>query len=85
VLVVAVLAGPAVAAADPPPPTRAYPVPYTKITLRYDEPRVKQGGQRVHVVIPLAAGTDQFGDTVSYRWDTHVSGGRAASPGRCRT
>jgi hypothetical protein len=77
----AVLAGPLGAAADPPTPTRAYPVPYTELTVRYHELQVKQGGQRVHVMIPMAAGTDQFGDTVSYRWDTHVSGGPRCQPG----
>jgi hypothetical protein len=77
----AVLAGPAGAAADAPPPTRAYPVPSTELTLRFDKLRVKQGGQRVHVVIPATPGRDQFGDTVSYRWDTHVSGGPRCQPG----
>jgi hypothetical protein len=56
----AVLAGPAGAAADP--PAREYPVPYTELTLRYDELRVKQGGQRVHAAVERDDGVQ--GDAV---------------------
>src|ERR1700750_2302093 len=63
------------------PPDREHPVPATKLTLRFDRLRVKQGGQRVRVTIPVSAGTNQFGDTLTCRWDTHVGGGARCQPG----
>jgi hypothetical protein len=69
------------ATADTAPPTREHPVPATTLTLRFHKLRVKQGGQRVHVTIPVSAGTNQFGDTLTYQWDTHVSGGARCQPG----
>jgi hypothetical protein len=69
------------ATADAPAPTREHPVPQTKLRLRFGHMRVKQGGQRVHVTIHVSAGTNQYGDTLTYRWDTHVSGGGRCQPG----
>jgi hypothetical protein len=40
-----------------------------------------QGGQRVHVAIPLSSGRDVYGDTIAYRWDTRVDGGPRCQPG----
>ena len=73
------LAAPVAAAAEP--PSREFPVRQTELTLTYAKVRLKQGGQRVHVTIPVAAGVDRFGDPLSYRWDTHVRGGPRCQPG----
>ena len=68
----------------PPAPVEAdryQPVPPAKLTLSYKRRRPVQGGQRVHVTIPMTPGTNAHGDVISYRWDTGVDGGPRCQPG----
>ena len=51
------------------------------MTLKYRRMRPAQGGQRVRVTIPMAPGTNAYGDTITYRWNTRVDGGRRCQPG----
>jgi hypothetical protein len=84
VLLAAVLGAAAIAApsGDPPPaPDRFNPVPPTTLTLTHARMKPAQGGQRVRVTIPASPGTNAFGDTVAYRWDTGVDGGARCQPG----
>jgi hypothetical protein len=81
--VTALLATIALAGAEPesPAPDRQYPVGPTTLTLAHKRLAVAQGGQRVHVTIPVTPGVNAFGDTLSYRWDTRVDGGPRCQPG----
>jgi hypothetical protein len=65
----------------PPMADRYTPVPDATLTLAHQRMKVTQGGQRVHVTIPVAAGVDSFGDTLAYSWDTGVEGGARCQPG----
>jgi hypothetical protein len=71
----------AVALAGPADQDRYRPVPPATLTLAHAKLGLKQGGQRVHVTIPMSPGVDAYGDTVTYRWDTSGSGGRRCRPG----
>jgi hypothetical protein len=55
---------------------RYHPVPPPTLTLAHNRMAPAQGEQRVHVTIPVTAGVNALGESISYRWDTHVDGGR---------
>jgi hypothetical protein len=63
------------------PPGDRFDYPTTSIKLTYTRMKPRQGGQRVHVTIPSSPGVNQYGDRLSYRWDTRVSGGERCQPG----
>jgi hypothetical protein len=60
---------------------RQHPVAPTTLTLAHKRVAAAQGGQRVRVTIPATPGVNAFGDTLAYRWDTTVDGGRRCQPG----
>jgi hypothetical protein len=63
------------------PADRYNPIPPTTLTLAHKRMAPAQGGQRVHVTIPVAPGTNALGDNITYRWDAHVDGGPRCQPG----
>jgi hypothetical protein len=67
--------------ADPPPTDRYDPVPPTTMTITHEHVKLNQGGQRIRVTIPATPGTNAYGDSFVYRWDTNVSGGARCQPG----
>ena len=80
-MLVAALMATAALAGSGQAPDRQYPVAPTTLTLAHKRMAVTQGGQRVHVTIPATPGVNEFGDTLAYRWNTHVDGGPRCQPG----
>jgi hypothetical protein len=67
--------------AEPPPTDRYYPVPPTTMAVTHERVKLNQGGQRVKVTIPATPGTNEFGDSFVYRWQTGAGGGARCQPG----
>jgi hypothetical protein len=67
--------------AEPPPTDRYDPVPPTTMTITREQVELSQGGQRIRITIPATPGTNAYGDSFVYRWDTDVSGGARCQPG----
>jgi hypothetical protein len=82
-LIAALLATAALAGSGQSSPAhdRQYPVAPTTLTFAHKRMAVAQGGQRVHVTIPVTPGVNAFGGTLAYQWDTGVDGGRRCQPG----
>src|SRR3954468_8891755 len=51
------------------------------MTVTHEHVKLNQGGQRIRVTIPPTPGTNRFGDSRSYRWETKVDGGARCQPG----
>ena len=67
--------------APPPPTDRLNPVAGTTMTITHERVNLNQGGQRIRVTIPATPGTNEFGDSFSYRWDVGTNGGARCEPG----
>jgi hypothetical protein len=67
--------------AQPPPTDRMNPVAPTTMTVTHKRVKLNQGGQRIRVTIPATPGTNEFGDSFTYRWDAAVGGGARCQPG----
>ena len=80
-MLTAALAVGALLAGPPSTADRDFAVPPTTLTLAHARMRVTQGGQRVRVTIPVTPGTNAYGDTLSYEWNTRVDGGKRCQPG----